>query len=507
VLKTHLLSALIGLSGLGSLLVSIIKTEGYPQRAHQLAFIIMIGCLVLGGLLYWNFDYTQTGLQFQESYLWIKQWNIRYAVGIDGLSLSLILLTLFIISLVVLTSWQAQYPKPGQYLSHFLLIQALIIGSFAAADAIFFYICWEAVLIPILLNIGIWGSQKRAYASIKFFLYTFVGSAGLLIALLYLGHQHNIPDFRIQNFYPLTLGWTAQRLLFIAFFIAFTIKVPLWPLHTWLPDAHTEAPREGSMVLAALMLKLGGYGLLRFCLPIVPDAGRAFAPIVCILSLIAIIYAGLIALAQTDMKRLIAYSSISHMGIVVLGIFLIFINTQPLTQTPHFGLLALEGAALQMIAHALSTTGLFLSIGLLYQRFHSRQIVDYQGLAMMMPLLAGFCLLFILSTIGLPGTAGFIGEFLIITSAVHAHFWIGGIAASTLLLSATYALWFYGRVFWGELRHPMLETIATLYPLEKVALYLLGGSVLLVGIWPAPLLKMIQPALKSLLQLSLQSKL
>jgi NADH-quinone oxidoreductase subunit M len=485
----------------------LLGNERHPQRAHQLASIIMMGCLILGGLLYWQFDNGQVGLQFQESYLWVKSWNLRYSVGIDGLSLALILLTLFITTLVILTSWQAKYKKPEQYLSHFFLIQTFLIGSFAATDAILFYICWEAVLIPILLNIGTWGSQRRIYASIKFFLYTFIGSTGLLIALLYLGHQHHIPDFSIQHFYAVPLNGTEQRILFIAFFIAFIIKIPLWPLHTWLPDAHTEAPTEGSMVLAALLLKLGGYGLIRFCLPIVPDASREFALIIHTISIIAIIYAGLVALAQTDMKRLVAYSSIAHMGIVVLGAFLIFANPHTPPEAPDFALLALEGATVQMISHALSTAGLFLSIGMLYKRFHSRQITDYQGLAIKLPVPACFCFLFILSTLGLPGTAGFIGEFLIIIRAIQANFWIGCFTAITLLLSATYALWFYGRIFWGELRHPPVHTETPLYIPERIALYLLGTSILYLGIWPGHLLHIITPALENLLQLSLKSKL
>lgn len=502
--NNYLLTSLIGLSLISSLLIYLIGSEQAPWRARGLALLSMIGSFIIGLLLLVGFNPNQPGFQFQENYLWIKAWNIYYAVGVDGISLSLIILTLFIMSLVVLSIWPMQSPHAAQYLSTCLLIQAFLIGSFAATDAIFFYVCWEAILIPVILSIGIWGSQERAYAALKLFMYTFVGSMFMLLVLLYLGNLKESADFTIHHWYPLKLNWLEQLFVFSGFFIAFAIKVPLWPLHTWLPHAHTEAPTESSMILAALMLKLGSYGLLRFCLPIAPDVARWFAPIICIIGLIAIIYGGLVALAQQDMKRLIAYSSIAHMGLTILGIFLVFLVPYASSEVAR---VSLQGAFFQMIAHAITSAGLFFTVGILYQRFHTRTISHYQGLAHTMPLLASCFMIFALSNLGLPGTGGFVGEFFVIMSTVQVNIWMGLLAAMTVLLSASYTLYLYGRLFWGEVAYPQNTPSISLKGTEKIILILLAVSSLSLGILPMPLLNEIKPTLDNLLQLSLQTKL
>jgi NADH-quinone oxidoreductase subunit M len=495
----------MGLSLLGSGIVLLPKDGSLWTR--QLALLTMMGCLIITFLLFTQFDLAQIGPQFQENYLLLKTWNIRYAVGIDGLSLSFILLTLNINWIIILFSWNRSFLLRGQYLTHFFLIQTFLIGSFAAIDAIFFYICWEAVLIVALLSIRRWGSQRRAYASTKFFLYSFFGSASLLIAYLYLGSFKGCYDFSISHFYTLKLNRIEQILIFCAFLIGFTIKIPLWPLHTWLAYAHTEASTEGSIVLSALILKLGGYGLLRFCLPIVPDATRELAPFACIFSLITIFYAGLITLIQSDMKRLLAYSSISHMGMVTLGVFLAALPSIPNKTNLLFKNFALQGATIQMISHALNTTGLLLTVGILYQRFHSRKIADYRGLANITPLLTGYFLLFILSTLALPGTAGFVGKFLIILGAMHSHWSIAILTSMTLLLSAGYALVFYTKLAWGRPKNRLVNTTISLHLSEKLSLLLIAVQILSIGLWPNPYLQVLQPSLENILQLSLQSKL
>jgi NADH-quinone oxidoreductase subunit M len=513
VLKIPLLSGLIAISLIGSLLTLCVGREA-PTRARWVALATVCMSLLFSGYLYHLFD-PQAGLQFQENTIWIKAWNMHYALGVDGISFPLILLTILITLLVVLAAWSKAEKKlrsAASYLALVLLTQALVIGCFAATDSLFFYVCWELVLIPMLLLIGIWGSQNRAYAAIKFFMYTFLASAPLLLALLYLAYSDNIFNFSIQYFYTLKLSMTEQIWLFLAFLLAFAVKIPLWPVHTWLPDAHTEASAGGSMILAALMLKLGAYGLLRFSLPIVPDACRLFAMPLCGLALIAIILTGLIALAQQDMKRLVAYSSIAHMGLVVLGIFLIFPILQLSSQQFSGALMSLQGALFQMIAHAFSAAALFLAIGLLYQRFHTRLIQDYSGLAQTWPTLAAFFMLFALSNVGLPGTAGFIGEFLVIISAMQAHFWLSFAAATSLILSASYTFYLYKRVFWGRGATAVTASIASSQPisltrLEKFNFSLLTVCILGLGLWPTPLFEMMHPALNTLLEYSLKTKL
>lgn len=492
---------------LGSLGVLALRKARRVAWVQGIALVTSVVCVGLVLLLYQGFDPAQSGLQFQEDWVWIRTWNIRYAVGIDGISLPFVLLTVGISLLVILSGMREIGPQLAQYLAAFLMIEGLVIGSFIARDALLFYIFWEAVLIPMMLCIGIWGSTKRAFAALKFFMITFLGSAPMLLALLYLGHFSGSFDFLIRNFYELRLNIHEQIGLFFAFLLAFSVKIPLWPVHTWLPDAHTEAPAEGSVILAALMLKMGGYGLLRFVLPIVPDACQLFADRLCGLALVAIIYIGLTALVQQDMKRLIAYSSIAHMGMVVLGIFLIFPMQRRWPNHDSMAIIAVQGAMLHMISHAFSAGALFFAVGMIYKRFHSRLIHEYSGLAQALPSLAAFFMLFTMSNIGLPGTAGFVGEFLIVLSAMKTHFGLSFLAATTLILSASYTLWLYKRLFWGPLIHPPALVISSLHRIEQVILGGLAFFILLIGLWPVPLFEMMQETLKSIVQLSMQSRL
>jgi len=431
---------------------------------------------------------------------------VNYGLGVDGISLPLIFLSIFTTLLVILSAWRSVHLRVAQYMAAFLLMQAMMVGTFAATDSILFYIFWEAMLIPMYLSIGVWGSSNRSYASIKFFLYTFFGSALMLIALLYLGLHSANHDFYIASFYPLKLSMSEQIWIFFAFLIAFAVKIPMWPLHTWLPDAHTEAPAGGSVVLAALMLKLGGYGFLRFSLPIVPDASRLLDGVMIALALIAIVYIGIVALAQVDMKRLIAYSSIAHMGFVVLGCFILFSITKHV-QDISMAQMSLEGAMVQMISHAFSSGAMFLAVGMLAYRFRSRLIKDYGGLALRMPLLAAFFMLFAMSNVGLPGTAGFVGEFMILMSAMQASFWITTIAASTLVLSAAYTLYMYKRVFYGEVSSPLIANSKDIHGFEKLVFILLTVAIVFFGVYPKPLLTLMHAAIGSIFQLSLQTKL
>lgn len=504
-IEMNLLSILINLSLGSSVLVYLFSGKQYTKLTHWVALLGAIASLIGGGLLFYQFDVTQQGFQFQESWLWITRWNIHYALGIDGISLMLILLTILITSLSVLTTWHRNDPSVGKYLGHIFLLQGLMIASFSATDGMLFYICWEALLIPMTLMIGIWGSAERAHAAIKFFIYTFLGSALMLVGLLYLGNQQSSPNFMITHFYSLPLNWSEQLLLFSVFFLAFAVKIPLFPLHTWLPEAHTEAPTEGSMILAALMLKLGGYGVIRFCLPIFPDILKWCAPVICALGLSAVIYASLIACVQQDMKKLIAYSSIAHMGMMMVGIFAAFSSKNP---SYAHAVLGVTGSILQMIAHGMSSAGLFLGIGILYQRFHSRMVENYSGLAQIMPTLATGFMIFSLSSMGLPGTAGFVGEYFIILSAVQYNFWIGLLAASTLILSVGYLLLLYSKLFWGILKHPPIyQDTLHLSIQEQIAMWVLVIGIFLLGIWPMLILERIQPAVETILKLGLQSKL
>lgn len=505
-LKGHLLSLLIWLPIVGAVLVIAVDGDNYPDRARVIALITSLFSIALCIPLYLGFNPELSGMQFQENIPWITAYNVNYGLGVDGISLPLIFLSIFTTLLVILAAWRSVKLRVAQYMAAFLVMQGMMVGTFAATDSILFYVFWEAMLIPMYLSIGVWGSTNRSYASIKFFLYTFFGSALMLIALLYLGLQNPSHDFYIASFYPLKLTMQEQIWIFLAFLIAFAVKIPMWPLHTWLPDAHTEAPAGGSVVLAALMLKLGGYGFLRFSLPIVPDASRFLDMMMIVLALIAIVYIGIVALAQIDMKRLIAYSSIAHMGFVVLGCFMLF----AIMEHSHNTLMAymsLEGAMVQMISHAFSSGAMFLAVGMLAYRFRSRLIKDYGGLALKMPLLAAFFMLFAMSNVGLPGTSGFVGEFMIIMSAMQGSFWITVIAASTLILSAAYTLYMYKRVFFGEITNPLVANSDDIHGFEKVVFILLTVAILFFGVYPAPLLTMMHASIDSILQLSLQTKL
>ncbi len=503
-LTQHLLSVLIWLPIMGGVLAMALGGERHPERARIIALIFSITSLFLCIPLLVNFDTTASAMQFQEHFSWIPAYNINYALGVDGISLPLIILTNFTTLLVILAAWRSIKLRVAQYMTAFLVMQGMMVGTFAATDAILFYVFWEGMLIPMYLSIGIWGSSNRSYASIKFFLYTFLGSALMLVALLYLRMQAN--SFVIADFYPLKLTMLQQKWIFLAFLLAFAVKIPMWPVHTWLPDAHTEAPAGGSVVLAALMLKLGGYGFLRFTLPIVPDASRALDEVMIVLALIAVVYIGLVALAQKDMKKLIAYSSIAHMGFVTLGCFMIFkivAATHDLTQA----YMSLEGAMVQMISHAFSSGAMFLGVGALAYRLHSRLIKDYGGIANSMPFLAGFFMLFAMANVGLPGTSGFVGEFMIILSAIQANFWIAAIAATTLIWSAGYTLFMYKRVFFGEVASEKIAQLKDINVFEKVVFVLLALVVLYLGVYPKPLLDLLHTTVGHLLALSMQSKL
>jgi len=501
-LHSSLLSILIWLPVLGAAIVLMTGGDKNAKWARFIGAAVAIINLLLCIPLYWQFDPTLFAMQFQEDHLWIRAYQIHYAVGVDGISLAMIILTNFTGLLVIFAGCQAIKVRIAQYMAAFLVMQGMMIGVFAATDAILFYVFWEGMLIPMYLSIGMWGSKNRNYASIKFFLYTFLGSILMLIALLYLYNQAG--TFNIATFYELTLPLPIQELLFFAFFLAFAVKVPMVPVHTWLPDAHTEAPSGGSVVLAALMLKLGIYGFLRFSMPIVPEACEKFAWLMIILSLIAIIYIGLIAIVQTDMKKLIAYSSIAHMGFATLGCFMVYdiIHNMTIYKDTY---MSLEGAVVQMIAHAFGSGAMFLGVGILADRLHnhSRLIKDYAGVASSMPIFAAFFMLFAMSNVGLPGTAGFVGEFMVIMSAYQAQFWVAFIASLTLILSSAYTLWLVKRVFFGPILNKEIAALPDLTWLEKTNYILLAVGVFFVGLYPAPILNVLHVTIGHLLDQSM----
>jgi NADH-quinone oxidoreductase subunit M len=440
-----------------------------------------------------NFDNAAHGMQFVEKSPWIQTFNIMYSLGIDGLSLWFIPLTAFITVIVVISAWQVIDKRVAQYMGAFLILSGLMIGVFAAMDGLLFYFFFEATLIPMYIIIGIWGGDNRVYASFKFFLYTFFGSLLTLVAIIYL-YKVSGGTFDIQTWHRTPLTMTEQIFIFIAFFMAFAVKVPMFPVHTWLPDVHVEAPTGGSAVLAAIMLKLGAYGFLRFSLPIVPDASHYMAPFVITLSLIAVIYIGLVALVQKDMKKLVAYSSIAHMGFVTLGFFV-------------FNNMAVQGGIVQMISHGFISGAMFLCIGVLYDRAHSRQIADYGGVVSKMPKFAALFILFSMANCGLPATSGFVGEFMVILGAVQFNFWIGLLAATALILGAAYSLWMAKRVIFGKVTNHHVAELTDINSREFLMLGILAVAVLAMGLYPAPFTDTMQTSVADLLKHVAISKL
>ena len=468
-----------------------------PQRegmAKMLAMLTSVVTLLLSIPLWQYFDNSTANMQFVEKIAWIPSLNINYHLGVDGIAMPLVVLTTFISVLTVLSAWKVIKKNVHQFMAAFLMLEAMMIGVFCAQDAMLFYVFFEAMLIPMFLIIGIWGGPNRVYATIKFFIYTFFGSVFMLIALIYLymkGGSWNIAEMALL---PLTMQ--EQFWIFWAFFLAFAVKIPMFPVHTWLPDAHVEAPTAGSVVLAAIMLKIGGYGFLRFSLPIAPDASSEMASIVIALSLIAIVYIGLIAMVQKDMKKLIAYSSISHMGFVTLGIFIAFALVMNGGDTN----MALEGAMVQMVSHGFISAALFLCVGVLYDRLHTRMIRDYGGVINTMPLFGAFFVFFAMSNAGLPGTSGFVGEFMVILSSFQANFWFAFLAALTLILGAAYSLWMVKRVIFGEVKNEAVSQLTDITKRETFILAVLAVAVLFLGIYPEPLIDVMRVSVEHLIE-------
>ena len=493
-----LLSLLVWLPIVGGLCVLVAGANSAPV-GRAIALLVSILTFLLSLPLYTSFELGTADMQFVENIAWINAHDIRYHLGVDGISMPLILLTTFTTVLVILAGWQVIQDRQHQYMAAFLVQAGLMNGAFAALDAMLFYVFWEALLIPMFLIIGIWGGPRRVYATVKFFLYTFLGSVFMLIAFIYLYTQSG--TFDIQSLHHVKTDIGAQTLIFLAFFLAFAVKVPMWPVHTWLPDAHVEAPTGGSVILAAVMLKLGGYGFLRFSLPIAPEASFELALPMVVLSLIGIVYVGFVALAQPDMKKLIAYSSVSHMGFVTLGFFVIFAIMKAGGEGATDGaMLGMQGGMVQMISHGFISGAMFLCVGVMYDRMHSRQIADYGGVANTMPVFAAFMMLFALANAGLPGTSGFVGEFFVILSAFQANFWIAFLAALTLILGAAYTLWMYKRVIFGDVANKKVAALEDLNSRETWILGILAVAVLALGLWPAPLLEVMEPSLQNLLE-------
>ncbi|QMT32036.1 NADH-quinone oxidoreductase subunit M [Alysiella filiformis] len=501
----NLLSLAIWVPIVAGVLVLATGSDSRAPLARILAFLGAAAGFLVTLPLFTQFDRANGGYQFTELHAWIPALNLNYALGVDGISVLFVILNAFITLMVVLAGWEVIQHKTAQYMAAFLMMSGLINGAFAAQDAILFYVFFEAMLIPLYLIVGMWGGPRRVYAAMKLFLYTLLGSLLMLVALIYLGYQAKsfaITDLQAIKQIPLGV----QQVLFVAFFLSFAVKVPMFPVHTWLPDAHVEAPTGGSMVLAAITLKIGAYGFLRFILPILPDASRYFAPAVVVLSLIAVIYIGMVALVQTDMKKLVAYSSISHMGFVTLGIFLFagLFSGSPLGELNTWGL---HGAIVQMISHGFVSAAMFMCIGVMYDRLHTRNIADYGGVVNVMPKFAAFMMLFGMANAGLPATSGFVGEFMVIMGAVKVNLWIGLLAAFTLIYGAAYTLWMYKRTIFGEITNPEVAEMKDINCREFAILAILAVAVLGMGVYPEPFVAVVQQAAQDLIAQVAQSKI
>ena len=490
---TPYLSLAIWVPILAGVAVLVLGRDRDAATARWIALAGALAGFLVTIPLYTHFDTTTSAMQFVERANWIPYFDIYYHLGIDGISVLFVMLNSFITLLAVWAGWEVIQSRVAQYMAAFLIMSGLINGAFAALDAVLFYVYFEAMLIPMYLIIGIWGGERRVYAAIKFFLYTLLGSLLMLVAFIYL-YQRSGGSFALSDWYELPLSLKTQVLIFVAFFTAFAVKVPMWPVHTWLPDAHTEAPTGGSVVLAAITLKIGAYGFVRFILPIVPDASHYLAPFVITISLIAIVYIGFVALAQADMKKLIAYSSISHMGFVTLGFFL-------------FSQLGMEGGLAQMVSHGFVSAAMFLCVGVMYDRMHSRMIADYGGVVNTMPKFAAFMMLFAMANAGLPATSGFVGEFLVILAAVKVNFWLAFLAAVSLILGAAYTLWMYKRVIFGDIGNARVAQLADLNRREFWLLATVAAAVLFMGIWPKPFIDVMHVSVTDLLAHVAKSKI
>jgi NADH-quinone oxidoreductase subunit M len=498
-----LLSVVIWLPIAGGL-VTLAFGEQRARAARWAALLSSLLTLAVCVRLYAGFANGTANFQFIERMSWIPALNSQYYLGVDGISLPLVLLTAFMTVPVIIAGWSVVEKRSAQYYAAFLIMEGLMIGVFAALDSLLFYFFWEAMLIPMFVIIGVWGGPRRVYATLKFFLYTFLGSVLMLVALIYLYLKAG--DYSIAAMQQLPLTLAEQRWIFLAFLLAFAVKVPMWPVHTWLPDAHVEAPTGGSVILAAIMLKMGGYGLLRFSLPMTPDASRELDWLIVTMSLIAIVYIAFVSLVQQDMKKLVAYSSITHMGFVTLGAFLVF-YIMAATGSTKGAINGLDGAVVQMISHGLISGALFLCIGVMYDRLHTRDIDAYGGVVNVMPKFGAFMVLFALANSGLPGTSGFVGEFLVILASFKASFWFALLAASILVVGAAYNLWLVKRVIFGPVANEQVAKMKDLNPRETLVLGVLALAVLLLGVWPAPMLNMMEASVQHLLQQILTSKI